>query len=333
MTFLQRGGGDRTPPAQRWGGGRGSSVWGGEKAKPPPDRLRSKKITTEPSPETLRARWEHRANEITRSDPFYPTPHSHFPMSPRHFPVSLSTTSGPGRVAQPRPQRAGSPHRPRRAGRARWPRRPGGAWPAPPPRAAAGSRKRPGRWAGRREAAGAWGCGAGQGGLGGGRGGPGRSAVGCAGREPSPPSRWCRGEAAAAGRGGCGSRSGGGAFAGAAGSRAAAAVRPEGAAGPAVQRLEGTRRGRPVASAACPGPGPCPGLGDFYPRECDSGSGVAFVAVGVVKVSRPAVGMSPGAVPARSPPREGRGPPLLSRSCSSRQAESSTCITGWTVRE
>lgn len=37
------------------------------------------------------------------------------------------------------------------------------------------------------------------------------------------------------------------------------------------------------------------------------------MAVGVVKVlspeSRPAVGMSPGAVPPRSPPREGRGLP------------------------
>lgn len=42
---------------------------------------------------------------------------------------------------------------------------------------------------------------AGQGGLGGGRGGPGRTEVGCAGRVPSPPSRWCPGEAAAAGRG------------------------------------------------------------------------------------------------------------------------------------
>lgn len=92
-----------------------------------------------------------------------------------------------------------------------------------------------------------------------------------------------------------------------------------------------------MASAAWPGPGPYPGLGDFYPRECDSGSGVAFVAVGVVKVLRrescPAVGMSPGAGPIPSPPREGRGPPLVSRSCSPTQAESSTCSTGWTFLE
>lgn len=135
----------------------------------------------------------------------------------------------------------------------------------------------------------------------------GRAGVGCAGRVSSPPPRWCRGEAAAAGRGGF-------SFPG----RQRGLPRELPGHGrrrraPRQRRarpcsLGGTRRGRPVVSAACPGPGPCPALGDFYPRECASGSGVAFAAVGVVKVlpreSRPAVGMSQGVVPPRSPPRE-----------------------------
>lgn len=70
-----------------------------------------------------------------------------------------------------------------------------------------------------------------------------------------------------------------------------------------------------MASAACPGPGPCPGLGDFCLRGCASGSGVASVAVAAVKVlpweSRSVVGMSLGAV--FPPPGEGRDPPLVSR--------------------